>query len=165
MNGAHAAAAAEFEFLLPRIARSMRRPDHGDLGLDPDSVDVTVALRTELSSVGFARSIATALLRRWHLKECVDDVTTVISELVTNALRHGTPLVAREWEILLRLVRNVDTVMCVVADASAHPPVLREPNYVAETGRGLHVVQSYSRRWGWTPCPSGQGKIVWAVFW
>jgi anti-sigma regulatory factor (Ser/Thr protein kinase) len=165
MNGTPAAAAAEFEFLLPRIARSMRAPDDRDPGPDLGSVDVTVALGTELSSVGVARSIAASLLRRWHFKERVDDVTTVISELVTNALRHGAPLVAREWDILLRLVRNVDTVMCVVADASTHPPVLREPNYVAETGRGLHVVQAYSRQWGWTPCPSGQGKIVWAVFW
>ena len=180
MNGTPAAAAAEFELLLPRIAHGMLRPEEtirasgeddlcaDDLAARGDHLaptDVTFALETELSSVRVARCIATALLRRWHVKDRVDDVTTVISELVTNALRHGTPLAAREWVILLRLIKNFDTVMCVVADASGFPPVLREPNFVAETGRGLHVVQSYSRRWGWTPCPSGQGKLVWAMFW
>jgi hypothetical protein len=190
MNGTPAAEAADFEVLLPRIAHTMRRPeliirasgddvgaDGGD-GADARNIhyaafprheahagDVTFALETELSSVKVARAVAAALLRSWHVRDRVDDVTTVISELVTNALRHGTPIVAREWVILFRLIKHLDTVMCVVADASTLPPVVREPNYVAETGRGMHVVQSYSRRWGWMPCPGGQGKIVWAVFW
>ena len=164
MNGTPSPAAAEFDLLLPRIAESMRQPQLL-YGNDLDARDVTFALDTELSSVKVARSVTESLLRRWRVMARVDDVTTVVSELVTNALRHGAPPVPREWMILLRLITNLDTVMCVVADAGNMPPVLREPNYVAETGRGLHVVQSYSRRWGWLPCPSGQGKIVWAVFW
>jgi len=170
MKGTAGAATAELDLLLPRIADSMRRPDLITLAtLDghicADDTDVTFALDTELSSVGVGRAATSALLRRWHVTTRVYDVTTVVSELVTNALRHGAPLVAREWVILLRLIKYLDTVMCVVADPSTITPVLREPDFVAETGRGLHVVQSYSRRWGWTPRPCGQGKIVWAVFW
>ena len=188
-------APAELDLLLPRIADSMYRPSlitrapddghedtghentghqdtghqdtgHQDTGREgPLDKDVTFALDTRLPSVGVARAVTSSLLRRWHVTTQAYDVTTVVSELVTNALRHGAPVVAREWVILLRLIRHLDTVMCVVADPSTVAPVLREPDYVAETGRGLHVVQSYSRRWGWMPRPAGQGKIVWAVFW
>ena len=135
---------------------------HG--GDDRDDRDVTFALDTQLSAVGVARAVTGSLLRRWHVTTGAYDVTTVISELVTNALRHGAPLVAGEWVILLRLIHHLDAVVCVVADPSAVAPVLKEPDFVAETGRGLHVVQSYSRRWGWTLRPCGQGKIVWALF-
>jgi anti-sigma regulatory factor (Ser/Thr protein kinase) len=134
-------------------------------GADAGDRDVTFALDTHLSSVGIARAVTSSLLHRWHVTALADDVTTVVSELVTNALRHGTPLVPREWVILLRLIKYLDTVMCVVADPNTIAPVVREPDYVAETGRGMHVVQCYSRRWGWMPRPCGQGKIVWAVFW
>jgi anti-sigma regulatory factor (Ser/Thr protein kinase) len=130
-----------------------------------DDEDVTFALETQLSSVGVARAVTSSLLCRWQVTTRGYDVTTVVSELVTNALRHGAPLVAREWVILLRLIKYLDTVMCVVADPNTIAPALREPDFVAETGRGLHVVQAYSRTWGWMPRPYDQGKIVWAVFW
>jgi anti-sigma regulatory factor (Ser/Thr protein kinase) len=170
MNGAADVAAAELDLLLPRIAASMRRPSLVTRAASTVSTnglehkDVTFALDTQLSSVGVARGVTASLLRRWHVTSRAYDVTTVVSELVTNALRHGAPLVAREWVILLRLINHLDAVVCVVGDPNTIAPVLREPDFVAETGRGLHVVQSYSRRWGWRPCPSGQGKIVWAAF-
>jgi anti-sigma regulatory factor (Ser/Thr protein kinase) len=185
-------AAAELEVLLPRIAGSMCRPrlvtraahaahagradhpGHGENAVSAASMDgamsmdgaddVTFALDTQLSAVGVARAVTASLLRRWHITTRAYDVTTVVSELVTNALRHGAPLVAREWVILLRLINHLDTVVCVVADPNTIAPVVREPDFVAETGRGLHVVQAYSRRWGWTLRPCGQGKIVWALF-
>jgi anti-sigma regulatory factor (Ser/Thr protein kinase) len=189
MKGA-AGAAADLEVLLPRIADSMRRPGlitraahaghgghvgrenavsvvsmDGAMSMDgADDKDVTFALDTQLSAVGVARAVTASLLRRWHITTRAYDVTTVVSELVTNALRHGAPLVAREWVILLRMINHLDTVVCVVADPNTIAPVVREPDFVAETGRGLHVVQCYSRRWGWTLRPCGQGKIVWALF-
>ncbi len=147
----------------PRAARmngSVTAPGADDMD---DDRDVTFALDTQLSAVGVARAVTAALLRRWHVTTRAYDVTTVVSELVTNALRHGAPLVPRDWVILLRLIQHLDAVVCVVADPSTIAPSLREPDFVAETGRGLHVVQSYSRRWGWSPRPCGQGKIVWAL--
>jgi hypothetical protein len=145
MKGAAGAAAAEFEVLLPRIADSMRRPAgtvsmDGAMSMDAaDDRDVTFALDTQLSAVGVARAATASLLRRWHI--------------TTGA-----------YDILLRLINHLDNLVCVVADPNTTAPVLREPDFVAETGRGLHVVQSYSRQWGWALCPSGQGKIVWALF-
>jgi hypothetical protein len=34
---------------------------------------------------------------------------------------------------------------------------------VAETGRGLHLVESFSESWGWHPLGAA-GKVVWALF-
>jgi hypothetical protein len=48
--------------------------------------------------------------------------------------------------------------------------VLREPDQLEESGRGLVVVASLSDQWGYCPAPerqrrSGdQGKVVWAAF-
>src|SRR4051794_33442582 len=124
------AAAAELDLLLPRIAHSMPLPGlmtRPPCLIDEPSEDVTFALDTQLSSVGVARSVTSSLLGRWQVSTRAYDVTTVVSELVTNALRHGAPLVAREWVILLRLIKCLDTVMCVVADPNTLAPVLREP--------------------------------------
>ncbi|MGW5678095.1 ATP-binding protein [Streptomyces sp. NPDC003860] len=42
-------------------------------------------------AVRAARQFASATLRDWELQERYDDVTLVVSELVTNALRHALP--------------------------------------------------------------------------
>ena len=38
-----------------------------------------------------ARDFAVATVQRWGAAECADDVAIVVSELVTNALRHALP--------------------------------------------------------------------------
>ncbi|MCL2729487.1 MAG: ATP-binding protein, partial [Actinomycetia bacterium] len=54
-------------------------------------------------------------------------------------------------------------VVCAVRDPSVTAPIAKDPDYVAETGRGLHLVGSFSENWGWHPL-SGAGKVVWALF-
>jgi hypothetical protein len=54
-------------------------------------------------------------------------------------------------------------VLCAVADPSPRPPEPKHPDYLAETGRGLHVISALSDRWGWT-VPAETGKVVWALF-
>jgi two-component sensor histidine kinase len=94
----------------------------------------------------------------------VSAATLVVSELVTNAQRHAPPADATvDGPILLRLVRRGQDVMCLVADASDRPPVLVEADFVAETGRGLHLVAAYSRRWDWARRRHRPGKWVWAL--
>jgi hypothetical protein len=53
-------------------------------------------------------------------------------------------------------------VVVIVTDPSPHPPVKRDPADLAEHGRGLHVVEGLSARWGWTPYEPG--KAVYAIF-
>ncbi len=117
-------------------------------------------------SVTAARHFAVATLKTWGLAGLCDDIGLVASELVTNALRHSLPACPEERvraSIRLRLLRAAPYVLCGVVDSGTALPRRREPDYIAETGRGLHIVESFSTRWGWTRLgPSG--KIVWAVF-
>lgn len=133
----------------------------------PDAASAsTFQVEPDPESVTAARHFAVATVRGWGLAELADDVALVASELVTNALRHSLPACPDErarTTIQLRLLRAAPYVLCGVADTSPAVPRRREPDYIAETGRGLHIVESFSTWWGWTRLhPSG--KIVWAVF-
>ena len=46
---------------------------------------------TDTKSVGSARDFCLSTMRRWGVTDRGDDVAVVVSELLTNALRHGVP--------------------------------------------------------------------------
>jgi hypothetical protein len=126
-----------------------------------------VATRTpglEFGSVKAARDFARATLRRWGMADLGNDGGVVVSELLTNALRHALPRRAgfAAAPIRIGLLHPGPCVLCAVADPSDQVPVVREPDHLAETGRGLHVIASLSDRWGWT-VPGRNGKVVWAT--
>jgi hypothetical protein len=120
-----------------------------------------VAIRTPppaAHSVAAARAFTLRTLQRWGATDCADDVAAVLSELLTNAVRH-----ARVGPIRFGLLHPGPCVLCAVTDASNAVPVPREPDWDAETGRGLQVVASLSHRWGYSPAPGQGGKVVWAT--
>jgi hypothetical protein len=137
----------------------------------------TRTLAPGAGSVPGARRFAEATLRRWQIAGRRDDVVTVVSELTTNALRHGLPLPGApggggggaggtawpRWLVRVGLVQSGPYVLCAVGDPSDRVPALAEPGCWEETGRGLHVVTALSDDWGCTP-PSPAGKVVWATF-
>ena len=146
---------------------------------------------TDTRSVGPARDFCLSTMRRWGVTNRGDDVAVVVSELLTNALRHGVPgaglpagqpsgaaretpgstpgeaapgVAARNrWPVRLGLVQPGQFVLVAVADPSPRPPEPKDPDYLAESGRGLHVISALSDRWGWT-VPAATGKVVWALF-
>ncbi|MCW2883657.1 MAG: hypothetical protein QOE54_3242 [Streptosporangiaceae bacterium] len=122
-------------------------------------------LKPEPESVTEARHFTTATLENWGLGALCDDVALVVSELVTNALRHSLPprLAEAPGPIGLRLQHEASFVLCGVLDTGTAAPRRREPDFIAETGRGLHIVESFSATWGWMPLDGG-GKVVWALF-
>ena len=155
---------------------------------DPDVVSCALAPRHE--SVRTAREFTKLTLNRWELTDLFDDIALVASELVTNALRHALAAVPApeqrnsSWGrrgtpdpigsrldagaepaplIRLSLVRRSPQVVCAVSDPSGQGPVAREADFIAESGRGLHLVDSFSQSWGWHPVTAG-GKVVWALF-
>jgi anti-sigma regulatory factor (Ser/Thr protein kinase) len=99
------------------------------------------------------------------MPERCDDVAVVVSELLTNALRHAPRCggTRPRWPIRLGLLQCGPSVLCAVADPSDRPPVPKEPGDLAETGRGLDVVGALSDKWGYSTA-SKVGKIVWATF-
>ncbi len=113
-----------------------------------------------------ARDFAVATLRRWGAAQRSEDVAIVVSELVTNALRHALPDSAgpqRRNLIRLGLLQPGPCVLCAVADPGAAAPVVKEADVLDESGRGLHVVGALADIWGYT-APSHRGKVVWAMF-
>jgi anti-sigma regulatory factor (Ser/Thr protein kinase) len=127
-----------------------------------------IATRTagaDARSVRAARDFADATLRRWGVPGRCDDVAVVVSELLTNALRHSPPAgdVRSRWQIRVGLLQSGPCVLCAVADPSETPPVPKEPDHLAESGRGLEVVSALSDEWGYSTV-SDMGKVVWATF-
>jgi len=113
-----------------------------------------------------ARDFAVATLRRWGAAQRSEDVAIVVSELVTNAVRHALPdsgVTPRRSLIRLGLVQPGPCVLCAVADPSGAVPVMNQADVLAETGRGLHVVGGLADLWGYT-APGERGKVVWAMF-
>jgi Histidine kinase-like ATPase domain len=119
-------------------------------------------------SVHACRDFVTATLRRWGAAERQDDVAVVVSELVTNALRHALPAPAPaagsvRWPIQVGLAWPMSGLLCAVSDPSDLLPVPRVADPLDETGRGLHVVAALSDEWGCSE-PGPTGKTVWARF-
>jgi anti-sigma regulatory factor (Ser/Thr protein kinase) len=102
---------------------------------------------------------ARALIREFHVSlgavgELIDDVVLVTSELVTNAVLHGSPpvgLLAKAGSRWLRV--EVD-------DHSSAMPVPQNADDDDEHGRGLEIVAALAIRWGTRP--TAAGKMVWA---
>ncbi|MGW3653260.1 SpoIIE family protein phosphatase [Streptomyces sp. NPDC000878] len=103
--------------------------------------------------VADARKEATRQLTEWHLEELAFTTELVVSELVTNAIRHAT------LPIRLRLIKD-RSLICEVFDGGATAPHLRHPRTTDEGGRGLLLVSQFTQRWGTRFVPDG--KIIWA---
>ncbi|MFK4097886.1 ATP-binding protein [Streptomyces anthocyanicus] len=120
-------------------------------------------------AVRTARSLVRRTLGEWRLDSVGDIAALLVSELVTNALRHAT------GPIGVRLVRSpapaapaapaaggdgADGVLLVeVSDPLPDPPRERVARPDDEDGRGLQLVASAARRWGTRPGEAG--KTVW----
>jgi len=120
---------------------------------------------TDPASVRVARDFTHCTLQRWgHPGRC-DDIATVMSELLTNALRYGVHSVPGGWPIRFGLLQAGpgSGVLCAVADSNPDPPILKPLNSPAESGRGLHVVQGLSDSWGYA-ATGESNKVVWAMF-
>lgn len=149
--------------------------------IDPSAVSgsATCALPARYEAVGGARQFTRTTLSGWGLNERFDDVALVVSELVTNALRHALPTDAprepQDPPVRLHLMRWTSRLVCAVRDPSQASPVASEAEDSAESGRGLFLVDSFSDCWGWHPSPvwttgsavtvpAPRGKVVWALF-
>ncbi|MEU9088007.1 ATP-binding protein [Streptomyces sp. NPDC048357] len=91
---------------------------------------------------------------RERLRERVEDVLLLVSEVVANACLHaGGPS-----ELVLS--HGAEGLIIEVSDRSADRPVLRPRGDPAlPGGHGLMVLEHLSRSWGWRPAATG--KTVW----
>ncbi|MFI9614972.1 SpoIIE family protein phosphatase [Streptomyces sp. NPDC052023] len=121
-------------------------------GLEPAQL-ASWELPNEPGAVHTARRLAARQLGVWGMGHLVTTVELIVSELVTNAIRHG------HGPISVRLIRH-QVLTCEVSDTSTSHPRPRHPHTLDEKGRGLHLVARLSRRWG--SRAASDGKVVWA---
>jgi two-component sensor histidine kinase len=93
----------------------------------------------------------------WGCADSADEVLVVVSELITNAVRH-----APCPEINFVATYGEGVLLLEVDDGSTAPPIPQRHLADAESGRGLDIVQSLVSDWGWTPRADGM-KTTWAV--
>lgn len=146
----------------------------------------TAELAPEPRSARAAREFVHECFDRWGLESMLDDAQLAISELVTNAVRHGAPPLSASVSC------EGDTVELSVYDGANSLPTLRatRPDLVADLdevsraeallegdvderdprldvgesgsvagGRGLLLVDAVAAQWGVSP--RSDGKAVW----
>ncbi|WP_253767285.1 ATP-binding protein [Goodfellowiella coeruleoviolacea] len=117
-----------------------RFPARAELSLPDDS-----------RGVALAREFARKALVAWSYPGWHDDVVLIVSELVSNALRHG------RGAPVLRLANTGARLRVEVADQSPVLPTLRPAG--ATGGWGLRLVGRLAADWG--VVPEDGGKTVW----
>lgn len=111
-------------------------------------------LPEDLPSVTRARHFVRDVLIGWDLEALVDDAQLGTSELVANAIRHaGTDLV------LTIRVDGMVTIAIQDGEPELRRPVIADSGFLAENGRGLHIVAAIAHDWGITTATNG--KVVW----
>jgi anti-sigma regulatory factor (Ser/Thr protein kinase) len=93
-------------------------------------------------------------LAEWGLSAFGDAVSLLVTELVTNAVRHaGTTL---------ELVLTFDgaCLRIAVTDGDPRPPVARSHQDLTAGGWGLTLIDALSTEWG-TDVYEARGKTVW----
>ncbi|MDH6134272.1 anti-sigma regulatory factor (Ser/Thr protein kinase) [Kitasatospora sp. MAA4] len=128
----------------------------------PALQEVSWTIEPQAVSVGDARRRAVAAVADWCPgdlpAEYADTIRRVVSELVTNAIRHAGqagPITIAVW------VTPNNNLAIVVHDSSPNPPQQREPYDDGRSGHGLTVVAAETITWNWRP--EGKGKSVCAT--
>ena len=111
------------------------------------------ALVSQHASVREARDWLAALLRGWGDETARHNATLLLSEVVTNAVRH-----AHGGTIVVAVTLSDSHLLAQVHDDSSNPPARRA---AGETGGwGLGLLDELSTQWG-VDQQSDDGKIVW----
>ncbi|MET9319833.1 SpoIIE family protein phosphatase [Streptomyces sp. NPDC003038] len=105
------------------------------------------------AAVSRVRGAGSAQLAAWGLENVAFTAELILSELITNAIRYGTP------PIRVRLLRD-RSLICEVSDGSSTSPHLRYAATTDEGGRGLFLVAQFAERWGTRY--TERGKVIWA---
>jgi signal transduction histidine kinase/serine phosphatase RsbU (regulator of sigma subunit)/anti-sigma regulatory factor (Ser/Thr protein kinase) len=124
------------------------------LPVDPLPSSETL-IEPDLTGAATARRFASETVSRWPSRPARGELDLLVSELVTNAVVHGSP------PIRLRLTHLGDEVLVEVEDSVAYTPHRRHPGTEDEHGRGLRILAMLARRWGVSR--SQDGKTVWCT--
>lgn len=106
--------------------------------------------------VGMARKLTAARLRYCGLEALVDDVTLIVSELVTNAIQHGSGA-----QVTFTMTVRDGFLHLAVHDETPCRPVAHNTPDDAEHGRGLFLVDCLASAHGGTWGTNDDGTTTW----
>jgi len=115
-----------------------------------------ISLPARPDSVREARHfVADAAGRAGFDPDVIDLAAVAASELVTNAVVHG------RGPISVRTVLDPVSLRVEVQDTAADLPHRVDTDHARDGGRGLAIVDAFSREWGCTVVRGASGKSVW----
>jgi anti-sigma regulatory factor (Ser/Thr protein kinase) len=126
---------------------------------NPGTLHATVDLPPAVHSVPAARRLVAQLLEAWAAESFCDDALLLVSELVTNVVRHVSGQLALTVEVALTVEAALAEPGLRIAVIDSSPvlpaPVLHGP----QGGHGIRLVAALADRWG-SELHAG-GKRVW----
>jgi anti-sigma regulatory factor (Ser/Thr protein kinase) len=141
----------------------LERPRAADTGCGAGEVRIagTVFLPCAPASVAVARRrLAAELTAAGVFDGVVGDAVLVVSELLSNAIRHARPLPGAK--LLLAWALDDGSVEVAVSDGGASTrPMTTQATVSSLGGRGLDIVEYLARSWGVRT--NDTGLTVWAV--
>jgi serine/threonine-protein kinase RsbW len=115
-----------------------------------------MTLPAESHSVRLARHAARVVLSAWRLAHLEESAVLIVSELVTNAVRHASGTGAVEVDLhATRAWLRIE-----IQDGDRSWPQLRIPGRFEESGYGFVLVDALASKWGVRE--TAAGKAVWA---
>ncbi|MGV9376800.1 ATP-binding protein [Nonomuraea sp. NPDC003707] len=109
-----------------------------------------------------ARRWVSTMLASWDLPLSPAHEATIAeltSELVTNAVQHAVPPACGSPDIRINVRVGGATIWLAVCDHDPTLPTRRAPDFLAESGRGLFLVEAQADQWG--TVQHANGKYVW----
>jgi hypothetical protein len=138
------------------LLRTTRAQALAAIGRIAPPTTVRLQLAPHATASRLARDFVSRTCLDWGIAPGIASACLVVSELVTNGLRHA------DTDMELALARHGGIVRLALRDHSDDP--LRQPprDLHSVGGRGLALIAACSRAWGVLPTVDG-GKVVWAV--
>jgi hypothetical protein len=112
-----------------------------------------LAVPDGLASLKPVRDVLAEAIAFWNTPVECDPLLLLVTEVLTNAVDHGTPpiSVSMDWD--------GTRVHVEVTDSNDAEPVLRDPAPEDDDGRGIWLVARMANTWGVRHGP--RGKAVW----
>lgn len=124
-----------------------------------EAVHGEMVVKRDLKAVAEVRRFVRLVMGGWDVDDFVPCL--IASELVTNAIRYAT---TADDEVVFRIGRTGDGAVWVeVQDSTCAMPRIQSADVNGESGRGLFVVERFTRCWGARPLAGDVGKVVFAV--
>ncbi len=109
----------------------------------------------EITAPAAARRFVSEVLTRWGFPHLIVNTQLLVSELVTNSVRHART----DGTLVIR--RRGDSIRVETTDSGQGPPEIQHPGPDEPSGRGLAIVARVAPRWGVERRADLHGKTVW----